>query len=82
MDIQPPDTVILDLSVSEETLLGNMKPKWRYNIRIPEKKDVRVESYEGREAMEKALPVFYTLYTETASRDGITIHSSRYYRDL
>jgi len=82
MDIQPPDTVILDLSVSEETLLGNMKPKWRYNIRIPEKKGVRVESYEGRDAMEKALPVFYTLYTETASRDGITIHSSRYYRDL
>ncbi len=82
MDIQPPDTVILDLPVSEETLLANMKPKWRYNIRLTEKKGVQVDAYEGREALEKALPVFYALYTETAARDGITIHSNKYYRDL
>lgn len=82
MDIQPPDTVLIDLSGSEEDLLAAMKPKWRYNIRLPEKKGVIVSAYRDRDALETAFPVFWELYRETAARDGITIHSRNYYRDL
>jgi lipid II:glycine glycyltransferase (peptidoglycan interpeptide bridge formation enzyme) len=76
-DVQPPDTVLLDLSLSEPELLGGMKPKWRYNIKLAEKKGVSVIR-----ADEEGLETFYALYRETAQRDGIAIHSADYYRTL
>ncbi len=75
MDVQPPDTVILDLGYEEESLLAAMKAKTRYNIGLAAKKGVRVE--EGGAA---DLPAWYELYRETARRDRITLHSYDYYR--
>lgn len=75
--VQVPDTVILDLCQSEDEILAGMKPKWRYNIRLAEKKGVSV-SWSG----EDQLPIFMQLYRETAQRDGIAIHSSGYYQKL
>ncbi|MCE5255258.1 MAG: peptidoglycan bridge formation glycyltransferase FemA/FemB family protein [Spirochaetaceae bacterium] len=75
--VQVPDTVILSLEPSCEELLAAMKPKWRYNIRLAEKKGVEVKR-EGAEA----LPAFQKLYLETARRDGISIHADSYYRIL
>jgi lipid II:glycine glycyltransferase (peptidoglycan interpeptide bridge formation enzyme) len=76
-DIQPPDSVIIDLDTGEEAILQGMKSKWRYNIRLAEKKGVSV-----RRAAAEELPVFYSLYRETARRDGIAIHSMDYYAAL
>lgn len=82
-DIQPPDTTILDLSKTQEELLSAMKPKWRYNIRLAEKKGVHVEYFTANsEGFEKALDDFYSLYKETSVRDGIAIHSKEYYKSL
>ncbi len=75
MDIQPPDTVVLDLRYEEESLLAAMKAKTRYNIGLAAKKGVRVE--EGGAA---DLPAWYELYRETARRDRITLHDFDYYR--
>jgi len=75
--VQVPDTVVLDLTPSEDEILAGMKPKWRYNIRLAEKKGVEVKE-EGRES----LGVFYELYRETSERDGIAIHPLSYYRTL
>ena len=77
LPVQVPDTTILDLRKTEEEILAGMKPKWRYNIRLSEKKDVEV-SREGK----AALGVFYGLYEETARRDGIAIHPLSYYETL
>jgi lipid II:glycine glycyltransferase (peptidoglycan interpeptide bridge formation enzyme) len=77
VDIQPPDTTILDLSLSEDDLLANMKQKWRYNIRLAEKKGVNIKKYHYDN-----IDIFYSLYEETAKRDGIAIHSKKYYSDL
>lgn len=76
-DIQPPDTVIINLIDSEESILQAMKPKWRYNIRLAEKKGVVI-----RRADEEGLDTFYHLYEATAKRDGIAIHGIEYYRAL
>jgi lipid II:glycine glycyltransferase (peptidoglycan interpeptide bridge formation enzyme) len=76
-DIQPPDTVILNLEDSEEAILEAMKPKWRYNIRLAEKKGVTI-----RHADEDGLETFYNLFQTTAKRDGIAIHSLEYYEKL
>ncbi|MGL4981612.1 MAG: lipid II:glycine glycyltransferase FemX [Treponemataceae bacterium] len=77
VDIQPPDSVILDLTQPQETLLENMKSKWRYNIRLAEKKGVTI-----RKASSDDLGIFYDLYKQTAKRDGIAIHKEQYYKDL
>ncbi len=76
-DVQPPDSVVIDLSRDDDALLSGMKPKWRYNIRLAEKKGVTVAS-EGPASLE----VFYRLYLETAARDRIAIHPESYYRRL
>jgi lipid II:glycine glycyltransferase (peptidoglycan interpeptide bridge formation enzyme) len=76
-DIQCPDTVLLDLAPPEGAILGAMKPKWRYNIRLAEKRGVRV-----RQARAEELAVFYGLLGETARRDGIAIHQLDYYQTL
>ncbi len=38
VDIQPPDSTLVDLTAEEEEILNRMKGKWRYNIRLAEKK--------------------------------------------
>ncbi|MDR0524307.1 MAG: peptidoglycan bridge formation glycyltransferase FemA/FemB family protein [Spirochaetaceae bacterium] len=76
-DVQPPDTVLLDLTPSEDAILQGMKSKWRYNIGLAQKKGVIV-----RPGQETELNRFYTLLQETALRDGISIHSFEYYQTL
>jgi lipid II:glycine glycyltransferase (peptidoglycan interpeptide bridge formation enzyme) len=76
-DVQPPDTVLMDLNQSMDSLMEHLKPKWRYNARLALKKGVTV-----RQADESGLDVFYSLLKETAKRDGIAIHGIDYYRTL
>lgn len=73
--IQPRSTILIDLSEAEEQILARMKPKWRYNIRLSERKGVTV-----REGGAEDLPVFYELMRVTGQRDGFAIHSLNYYR--
>ena len=76
-DIQPPDTVLIDISRPMETVIEEMKPKWRYNARLALKKGVAVRCAGAGE-----VNVFYDLLKETACRDGIAVHSIDYYRVL
>jgi lipid II:glycine glycyltransferase (peptidoglycan interpeptide bridge formation enzyme) len=76
-DVQPPDTVLIDLSPAEEDIQGQMNPKWRYNTRLAARKGVLVDRVD-----EEGLPAFYALFRETGKRDGIAIHSLDYYRTL
>jgi lipid II:glycine glycyltransferase (peptidoglycan interpeptide bridge formation enzyme) len=80
--IQPPDTVILDLSLPQSELLAQMKSKWRYNIKLSEKKGVTIRYLDGEKGATEGVDIFYRLYIETAKRDGIAIHAASYYRDL
>ncbi|EFW37044.1 lipid II:glycine glycyltransferase FemX [Treponema phagedenis] len=81
-DVQPPDTVCLDLSQTEEFLSENLKSKWRYNIRLAEKKGILIERKEGEEAAAAGIDIFYALYQQTAERDAIAIHRKEYYAKL
>jgi lipid II:glycine glycyltransferase (peptidoglycan interpeptide bridge formation enzyme) len=75
-DIQPPDTVLVDLTRSLDEILAAMKPKCRYNIGLAQKRGVIVCEQEDN------IEVFYRLLTETAQRDGIAVHNIEYYRAL
>ena len=74
-DMQPREVFRIDISSSEEDLLVGMKPKTRYNIRLAEKRGVKV--FETREA--KYQEVFLDLISATASRKEITPHPKSYY---
>jgi len=78
-DVQPPNTVLVDLAPEETAILGNMKSKWRYNIGLAEKKGVAVRSIPANAFDNAELETFYRIYRETAARDGISIHPKEYY---
>ena len=79
--IQPPDSIILNLAPPPETLLAGMHKKTRYNIRLAERKGVRIRRFSPPQAAEH-LGEWYRLYTETARRDRIALHTETYYRRL
>jgi lipid II:glycine glycyltransferase (peptidoglycan interpeptide bridge formation enzyme) len=91
VDVQPPSTVIVDLSGEEDEILAAMKSKTRYNVRLSAKRGVRIvdatpappaHAAPGPSANTDGLERWYELYRETAERDRIAIHSWEYYRAL
>ncbi|MBN8582564.1 MAG: peptidoglycan bridge formation glycyltransferase FemA/FemB family protein [Anaerolineae bacterium] len=72
--IQFRNTVMVDLSASEEDILMRMKQKTRYNVRLAEKKGVTV-----RVGTQEDLPALYKMYAETSVRDGFVIRNEEYY---
>jgi len=75
--IQYRNTIISDLTPDEEALLAAMKPKWRYNIRLAERRGVVV-----RDGTAADLPAFYAMYAETGGRDGFLVRPFDYYRAI
>lgn len=83
VDIQPPDSTFLDLTKSEDELLQNMHSKWRYNIRLAQKKGVVIKKYFGNdEKITEKIDTFYSLTKETNARDKNRSHAKAYYLDL
>jgi lipid II:glycine glycyltransferase (peptidoglycan interpeptide bridge formation enzyme) len=81
--VQPPDTVVIDLLTTGEEILSRMKSKWRYNIGLADKKGVAVRCVCYTSPSFKAdLASYFSLYRETAERDGIGIHGEAYYEGL
>jgi len=70
---QPRRTLIINLNGDEDRILGRMKQKTRYNIRLALKKGVIVRPCTNIE-------LFYDLMKATSSRDTFEIHSLDYYR--
>lgn len=75
--IQFKNTVLMDLSASEDEMLARMKQKTRYNVRLAEKKGVIV-----RIGTSVDLPMLYEMYAETSVRDGFVIRDEGYYRTV
>lgn len=73
--IQPGRTILLDLTPGEDTLLANMKEKWRYNIRLAGRKGVQVRLAETVEDVHN----WYKLLQATSIRDRFGIHTLEYY---
>lgn len=83
VDIQPPDTSLVDLTATEGEILARMHQKWRYNIRLAEKKGVVVKRYLGNSLnLSEKIDRFYELTKETNARDGNSSHAKDYYLDL
>jgi lipid II:glycine glycyltransferase (peptidoglycan interpeptide bridge formation enzyme) len=74
--IQYCNTVLLDLSSSEDELLAAMKQKTRYNVRLAARRGVTI-----RQGTAADLDTFFRLYAETSQRDGFLIRPQAYYDD-
>jgi lipid II:glycine glycyltransferase (peptidoglycan interpeptide bridge formation enzyme) len=72
--IQFRNTVLVDLTPNEDDILMNMKSKTRYNIRLAARKGVTV-----RRGAAADFDMLFTMYAETAIRDGFTIRARDYY---
>jgi len=75
--IQFRNTVLVDLTQSEDEMLARMKQKTRYNVRLAEKKGVAVRAGTAAD-----FPVLYRMYAETSVRDGFLIRAEDYYQTV
>lgn len=75
--VQFRNTVLVDLTPSEEQMLSRMKQKTRYNVRLGEKKGITV-----RAGTPADLPRMYQMYAETSVRDGFVIRDEAYYQTV
>jgi lipid II:glycine glycyltransferase (peptidoglycan interpeptide bridge formation enzyme) len=69
---------LLDLSQTEDELLSNTKEKTRYNIRLAQRKGVKIEERTD----EKAFKIFLDLYFKTCQRQKYFGHDKTYHRLL
>lgn len=74
----PDWTMILDITKSEEELLKGMKSKTRYNIRLAEKKGVKVQEV----TTEKGFETFSKLYFDTMKRQKYFGHNYSYHKGI
>ncbi len=76
--VQPKNTLVLDLKKSEVDLLNSFHPKTRYNIRLAEKKGVKIRVSTDKKDVEH----FWQLIQQTAKRDNFSPHPKEYYSAL
>jgi lipid II:glycine glycyltransferase (peptidoglycan interpeptide bridge formation enzyme) len=75
---QPRCVMTLDLKPSEDELQAAFKPKWRYNIRLAERKGVTVKT----DCTKDDLAAFYDLLKVTTERDGFLVRSYAYFEAM
>lgn len=66
---------VMDLTPTEEELMKKMHSKTRYNVRLAEKKGVKVEIDNS----DKAFKTFLKLHFETTERQGFHSHNQTYH---
>ncbi|MDP3974673.1 MAG: peptidoglycan bridge formation glycyltransferase FemA/FemB family protein [Candidatus Jorgensenbacteria bacterium] len=77
-DVQPSETMFLDLRRGEEDILRDMEHDTRYAIRVAKKRGVVVTTAEGDEK-HSAFAKFWELFETTNVRHGLHAYSKRYY---
>jgi lipid II:glycine glycyltransferase (peptidoglycan interpeptide bridge formation enzyme) len=81
-ELQPKWRQVIDLTPTRGEILAQMKQKGRYNIKLAERKGVKVERYPLNKIDKKELGYFYRLYQETIKREGITGRNLQYFVEL
>ncbi|MBD3244862.1 MAG: peptidoglycan bridge formation glycyltransferase FemA/FemB family protein [Candidatus Moranbacteria bacterium] len=75
---EPQETLYLDLSQNLDKILSQMKSKTRYNIRLAQRKEVRVQKGYDK----KMIKDFLTLLNITSKRNKFSLHQNNYYKKM
>lgn len=75
-DLQFKATIFVDLTPSEDEILAGFKQKTRYNIRLAERKGVKVES---RPMDKEGVDLMFDLMTATQERAGFFLRKKDYF---
>ncbi len=82
-----PVTALLDLAPPEAEIMAHFAEKWRYNIRLAQKRGVTTRWVKASEACNEEwqkektyLEAFFNLLDETTKRDGFAHNSLAYYK--
>jgi peptidoglycan pentaglycine glycine transferase (the first glycine) len=73
--VQPVRSIVLNLLPTEDALLAGMKEKWRYNLRLAQRKGVAIREAQTVEDIQ----AWYALLQTTGNRDHFGIHTIDYY---
>ncbi len=71
-----PYTRTIDLTKDESVILSEMHEKWRYNIRLSEKRGVKLQWVEPTA---ESIDIWMDILSETTSRDHFAHNSRSYY---
>lgn len=74
----PQTTLKIDLSIDNEDILKQMKPKGRYNIKVAKKHGVEIKEININKDKE-LFNDFYKILKNTALKDGFGVHPYYYY---
>lgn len=77
VEAAPTASVLVDLQPGVDQLLATMKPGTRYNIRLAERRGVRV-----REGSAGDLPIYHALLVATGDRQGFSAYDLAYFQEL
>ncbi|MBD3238218.1 MAG: peptidoglycan bridge formation glycyltransferase FemA/FemB family protein [Candidatus Moranbacteria bacterium] len=75
---QPAQTLYLNLRQPTDLLLKNMKSKTRYNIRLAQRKNLKINSQVNQDNFNN----FYKIAQTTAQRNQFKLHQKTYYQDM
>ncbi len=70
-------SALINLEKSEKEILEDMKPKWRYNIKLAQKKWIEVSVVEKTD---ENIKFYYELMCETTTRDNFSWNNFNYYK--
>lgn len=77
-DVQPANTITVDLTKDLQSIISDFKQKTRYNIRVAQRHEVSVVLAENSDDFED----FFQLLKKTAKRDRFFLHEDKYYRTM
>jgi len=78
IDMQPRHTALISLLGSEEEILGKFKSKTRYNIRLAQKHNLKIEISRSV----KSFKTFYSVYRKTVDRKAIDYKEFPYFASI
>ena len=76
--IQPARSVKVDL-LDDQSLMDQMHPKTRYNVRLALRRGVTTRVAEP---LDGSIATFYQMLQDTASRNDFVVHAADYYREF
>lgn len=72
--IQPPSTIVIDITPDEDAILANMSQSTRRKVRLPYRREI-----EFRRGTRDDLESFSALIDVTGTRDAFGVHEQNYY---